>query len=104
MNNIELRWLLDYAGNRTLQYRKYVDTTVYAGMIKPDHAANYQWSEWTDVPSFQDPSSVVIPITKEMVEHLRDISDCPMMECKNALKKANGDMNLAAEFLRRGNR
>ena len=40
------------------------------------------------------------PVTAEMVSHLRDKTDCPMMECKNALIECNGDMNKAMEWLR----
>ena len=41
-----------------------------------------------------------VSITVEMVQHLRDKSDCPMMECKNALYATNGDMNKAMDWLR----
>jgi hypothetical protein len=41
-----------------------------------------------------------VSITAEMVRNLRNASDCPMMECKNALYATNGDMNKAMEWLR----
>lgn len=41
-----------------------------------------------------------VTITKEMVQHLRDKSDCPMMECKKALQATNGDMTKAMDWLR----
>jgi hypothetical protein len=66
---IELRWLRRGTGRQiydrygldadevetVLQYRQKVDTTVRAGLnwSNDDLAktANYQWSEWTDVPT-----------------------------------------------------
>lgn len=55
---IELRWYTTDNKYRTLQYRQRVDTTVRAGMW--DNAAivktaNYEWSEWIDVPEVQAP-------------------------------------------------
>ena len=52
-----------------------------------------------------DSMLVIVPeekvsITAEMVSHLRDKSDCPMMECKKALYATNGDMSKAMEWLR----
>ena len=41
-----------------------------------------------------------IQVTAEMVSHLRDKTDCPMMECKNALIECGGDMNKAMDWLR----
>lgn len=41
-----------------------------------------------------------VSITVEMVQHLRHMSDHPMMECKKALYAANGDMEKAMELLR----
>lgn len=39
-------------------------------------------------------------ITASMVKELREKTDAPMMECKNALVEANGDMARAEELLR----
>jgi elongation factor Ts len=39
-------------------------------------------------------------ITAAMVKELRNITDAPMMECKQALAKANGDMKEALKILR----
>lgn len=41
------------------------------------------------------------PITAAMVSELRKATDAPMMDCKNALVEANGDMELAIENLRK---
>lgn len=43
-----------------------------------------------------------VPITAEAVQHLRDKTDCPMMECKKALTACNGNMDEAMEYLRYG--
>ncbi len=69
---IELRWHKRYTGkviidqygldaNETetvLQYRQKVDTTVRAGLdwSHDDFArtANYQWSDWSDVPTLDE--------------------------------------------------
>jgi len=48
---IELRWMVPVEGEKVLQYRQKVDTTVYAGTGPfPDSARNMQWSEWKNVP------------------------------------------------------
>ena len=39
-------------------------------------------------------------ITAAMVRELRDATDAPMMECKQALEKAEGDMDRALKILR----
>ena len=39
-------------------------------------------------------------ITAGLVKELREKTDAPMMECKNALAEANGDMEKAEEILR----
>ena len=39
-------------------------------------------------------------ITASMVKELREKTDAPMMECKNALVEADGDMARAEELLR----
>ncbi|MBI4753277.1 translation elongation factor Ts [Candidatus Desantisbacteria bacterium] len=39
-------------------------------------------------------------ITAAMVRELRDATDAPMMECKQALEKAEGDMDNALKILR----
>ena len=48
----------------------------------------------------QEPKEPKVSITVEMVRHLRDKSDHPMMECKKALYATNGDMSQAMEWLR----
>lgn len=40
-------------------------------------------------------------ITPQMVKDLREKTDLPMMECKQALTECNGDMESAVEWLRR---
>ncbi|OPX34756.1 translation elongation factor Ts [candidate division KSB1 bacterium 4484_188] len=40
-------------------------------------------------------------ITAKTVKELRDKTGAGMMDCKNALKEANGDMELAVEILRK---
>ena len=56
---IEMRWLVPVVGEKKLQYRQMIDTTVYseAGSFSGS-AKNMQWSEWRDVPleSERDPS------------------------------------------------
>lgn len=59
---IEMRWLTTWdedkeqkriSSKRKLQYRQKIDTTIRAGMwsnMKIVETANYQWSEWHDVP------------------------------------------------------
>lgn len=41
-------------------------------------------------------------ITAEAVQHLREMTDCPMMECKKALTACNGNVDEAMEYLRKG--
>jgi hypothetical protein len=56
---IEMRWLVPVVGEKVLQYRQKVDTTVYAGLGPfSDSAKNMQWSEWRTVPmeSERDPA------------------------------------------------
>lgn len=40
-------------------------------------------------------------ITSQMIKELRDKTQAGMLECKKALEENNGDMDLAAEFLRK---
>ena len=60
---IEMRWLVQqhlHGNERILQYRQQIDTTVRAGGAGTwDNAslartANWQWSEWRDVPEVLD--------------------------------------------------
>ena len=57
---IEMRWLVPVVGEKKLQYRQMIDTTVYSGSPFPgtSFTSNLQWSEWRDVPleSERDPS------------------------------------------------
>jgi hypothetical protein len=58
---IELRWLVPVEGERKLQYRQQIDVTVRAGQwdtASVAQTANWQWSEWRDVPlvAERDPS------------------------------------------------
>lgn len=98
---MQMRWF-ESCGVKTLQYRQKIDMTVRAGLNwTPDQlasTANYQWTEWTDVPTVVDPAK--LPITAESVQYLREISDCSMMQCKKALTACGGDMAKAAEWLR----
>jgi hypothetical protein len=57
---MEMRWLVKN-GERVLQYRQQVDTTIRAGMWPNDQiqkTANYQWSSWIDVPSVVEPNAL----------------------------------------------
>ena len=50
---IQLRWYETTNIQRKLQYRVKYDTSIYAGMPTEEQKlknANYQWSEWMDVP------------------------------------------------------
>ena len=57
---LEMRWLVPVDGEKVLQYRQKIDTTIRTGTAGTwDNAsiaktANYQWSEWTDVPFVGD--------------------------------------------------
>lgn len=54
---VNLRWVVKPHGERVLQYRQKYDTTVRAGMfnaLEELKTANYQWSEWMDVPVVQE--------------------------------------------------
>jgi len=65
---VELRWLTKKTGEQVLnkygffqngevtvlQYRQKIDTTIRAGMWSNEDmlkTANYQWSDWVDVPT-----------------------------------------------------
>ena len=53
---MEMRWLVR-GTERVLQYRKYVNLAVYAGMPDVDfvnRTANMQWSTWIDVPEYKE--------------------------------------------------
>jgi hypothetical protein len=70
-----------------------------------DYSTAYHLSQRLQTTLGADELVVIEPIervsiTVEMVRHLRDKSDHPMMECKNALYATNGDMNKAMEWLR----
>ena len=50
---IEMRWYVPVTGDKVLQYRQKVNTTVYAGtptLEEKMRTANLQWSPWKDVP------------------------------------------------------
>ena len=50
---VEMRWYVPVTGDKVLQYRNMVNTTVYAGMPTMEEkmrTANLQWSPWKDVP------------------------------------------------------
>lgn len=49
---------------------------------------------------FLELEKIVAQITASMVKELREKTDAPMMECKNALVEADGDMARAEEILR----
>lgn len=49
-----------------------------------------------------DATQTTTTVTLQMVHDLRRRTDAPMMECKQALIAANGDMDQAAEFVRSG--
>lgn len=104
MNNFEMRWFATRDGTRILQYRKYINTTVYAGMPTPEQVtrfAKFEWTPWQAIPTeYEHPYGTVTPITSEMVSTLRDRTDCTLMDCKKALQNADGDLNLAEQFLR----
>lgn len=99
---IQLRWLVR-DGVKILQYRQQYNATIYAGMPSKDFVQateQLQWSGWVDVPEETDPHELRVTITAEMVNHLRDKTDEPMMECKKALVACNGDMSKAMDWLR----
>ena len=96
---IELRWL-EQDGQRTLQMRQQYDAKVYAGMGHDKSSPEMRWSDWRDVPTHVIPSQKTIVITAEAVQHLRDKTDMPMMECKKALVACEGDMSKAMDWLR----
>ena len=53
---VQMRWYKTNS-SKTLQYRVKYDTTIYAGMPTEREkleTANYQWSEWMDVPEVWD--------------------------------------------------
>ncbi len=53
---VQMRWYKTNS-SKTLQYRVKYNTTVYAGMPTEREkleTANYQWSEWMDVPEVWD--------------------------------------------------
>ena len=54
---IEIRWYVPINGEKTLQYRQMIDTTIRAGIFNTA-PANMQWSEWSNVPikSERDPN------------------------------------------------
>lgn len=55
---MEMRWLVKNS-ERVLQYRQKVDTTARAGMWPNEqivHTANWQWTDWHDVPEVTEPS------------------------------------------------
>ena len=63
---IELRWYSTDNKPRTLQYRQKIDTTVRAGMwsnMKIIETANYQWTDWADVPEVFEPPTYKSPYT-----------------------------------------
>jgi len=51
---IEMRWYVPAIGDKVLQYRQRVDVAVRAGMGWDANSlaqtANWQWSQWQDVP------------------------------------------------------
>jgi len=50
---VEMRWYVPVTGEKVLQYRNMVNTTVYAGMPTMEEkmrTANLQWSPWKEVP------------------------------------------------------
>lgn len=64
---VELRWLINNDGSRRLQYRQQVDTTIRAGLWANEDVvktANYQWSDWSDVPEVWNPPIPVSPTNK----------------------------------------
>lgn len=60
MNSTELRWFVRAGWDgpeKVLQVRYKRDVTVWSGMPTQEQIramANYQWSEWMDVPEFKD--------------------------------------------------
>jgi hypothetical protein len=50
---VEMRWYVPVTGDKVLQYRHMVNTTVYAGMPTLEdklRSAQLAWSPWKDVP------------------------------------------------------
>ena len=60
MNSTELRWFVRQGWDgpeKVLQFRQKRDVNVWAGMPTQEQIramANYQWSEWIDVPEVKD--------------------------------------------------
>jgi len=57
---IQMRWYSSSNVQRKLQYRVKYNTTIYAGMPTEEEklkTANYQWSEWMDVPHVHEEES-----------------------------------------------
>jgi hypothetical protein len=53
---VQLRWYKTNS-SKTLQYRVKYNATIYAGMPTEEQklkTANYQWSEWMNVPEVWD--------------------------------------------------
>ena len=53
---VQMRWYKTNS-SKTLQYRVKYNATIYAGMPTEEQklkTANYQWSEWMDVPEVWD--------------------------------------------------
>lgn len=99
---IELRWAADWSGNKVLQYRQKVDTTIRAGMSwsvdQLAMTANYEWTEWTDVPTFTIPPQY--DITAENVRELSEMCDVSLMTAKKAMVACGGNIVNATEWLR----
>lgn len=64
---IEMRWYSTDNQPRTLQYRQKIDTTIRAGgpgmwnNTTIMETANYQWSDWRDVPEVHEPPKYTQP-------------------------------------------
>ena len=58
---IEMRWYVPVSGEKVLQYRQMIDTTVRAGgpgtwdNTSIARTTNMQWSTWRDVPVEAEP-------------------------------------------------
>lgn len=89
---IEMRWLVNNDHSRRLQYRQKIDTTIRAGMwsnMKILETADYQWSDWRDIPEVHEPpvysaSSNKCPrCTVELAGSMGYV--CPVPNCPSGL-------------------
>jgi hypothetical protein len=92
---IEMRWLVNNDNSRRLQYRQKYDVTIRAGLNWSNEdlsrTANYQWSDWHDVPEvWNPPTQGVPPISSKCPKCSMDLSGpmgyvCSHPQCPTGL-------------------